>query len=147
MSGEQWASRGPEGRKAEAARRDARAQAAGYANYGAMWRALNPDKVNRHKKARNAARKSARAAGTNPRATKTNPRAKGTNPAAGLDSDLARVGRVLRRALARHRASTGTPWCPTCDDSGFTYTDGAAAPCPSHRPMTTADADAILRPD
>ena len=90
--------------------------------------------------------RSTRAKGTNPRATGTNPRAKGTNPTAGLASDAARVARLKRHALARHRVATGEAWCLTCDDTGLVYLNGAGTPCPGHRQMTAQEADAILHP-
>lgn len=141
------------GRAREAAARDARARAAGFDSYGQMWRAQNPDKVNRTKR-RGAPR--TRTAGANPRASGTNTRTRGTNPRAVAANPRARLGtdaafteRVLRRALARHRVATGEPWCALCDDSGWLSTGGDAFPCPpgSHRAMTTADADLILHPD
>ena len=98
--------------------------------------------------------KRTRAGGTNPRATGTNTRTRGTNPRAVAANPRARLGtdaafteRTLRRALARHRVTTGGAWCDACDDTGFTYHTGAALPCPDHRTMTTADAWPILHPD
>ena len=98
-------------------------------------------------------RQGARTAGANPRAKRANPRAKGANPraaganpAAVFGSDAARVARMRRAALARHRVTVG-PWCRACDDTGLTYTDaGDGMPCGAHVPMTAADAYLILHP-
>lgn len=133
----------PEARKRAQAARDERARAAGFANYGAQYRAEHPDKVNAAKRKRTA-----RAEGTNPRAKRMNPRAKATNPSAGFHSDAARVERQKRQARARHYVTTGERWCSTCEDSGYVYDDANNAhPCPEHRVMTAADAYLILHPD
>jgi hypothetical protein len=91
-----------------------------------------------------------RVAGTNPRQLGTNPRRLGTNPSAGTRTDINRVWRLKRRALARWRVTTETAWCSTCDDAGvvlvpaFDLRVEQYGPCPNHRDMTANEAAGIL---
>lgn len=91
----------------------------------------------------------ARSRGTNPRAKGTNPRRNGTNPSAGTSSDIARVDRLRRRAIARYRIEHGEPFCPACDDTGWQLVredlrGEQYRPCPDHRTMTANEADDLL---
>lgn len=131
-----------EGRAESQRRRQARAEAAGFDNYGKQYRA-RADRA-----ARATTRKGTRVAGTNPRR-------QATNPSAGTPPDIARVHRETRRAYARLHARD-EHWCDRCNDTGHVYLaehpeaereTWIAYPCPDHRQMTTADADLILRPD
>lgn len=85
-----------------------------------------------------------RQSGKNPRARGTNPRRDGTNPSASEAADIARVGRLRRRAIARWRHVKGEPWCVTCDDTGTVDTGAGYGPCPTHRPMTANEAADVL---
>lgn len=98
-----------------------------------------------------AAGKPSRAAQTNPRhdgknsrAKGTNPRKLGTNPSASEAADIARVGRLRRRAIARWRTSRGEAWCVTCDDTGTVDTGAGYGPCPTHRQMTANEAADVI---
>ena len=103
---------------------------------GEPWRRELPPEHNRQ---------GTRRRGTNPRARGTNPRRLGTNPSASEMADIARVGRLRRRALARWRTRTGTAWCELCDDTGTVAgDDGRYSPCAGRRQITANEAADIL---
>lgn len=101
-------------------------------------------------------RQGSRGRGTNPRAKQTNPRRLGTNPSAAQTADIARVGRLRRRALARWRAGGNGAWCELCYDTGLVTLaqgwptceggdDGRTFyPCPNHRQITANEAADII---
>lgn len=88
-----------------------------------------------------------RTKGTNPRKKGTNPRRDGTNPSASEAADIARVGRLRRRAIARFRVSSHQAWCVTCDDTGLVEVGGGQREyvrCTDHRQMTANEAADVL---